>query len=187
MVSCQTGTGRLDSSVHTELHYNSFTAPECISSVYPWWIAVKQMQEVSVQFLYCTWMHQPCISLMDSCQTGPGSLGSSVHTELHYNYGTVPECISSVYPWWIAVKQVQEVWVVLFIQNYTIIPVLYLNASVLKILDGKLSNRSKKSGYNSCTVPECISPVDSWWIAVKQVQEFWIVLFIENYTIIPVL
>ena len=25
-------------------------------------------------------MHQPCISLMDSCQTGPGSLGSSAST-----------------------------------------------------------------------------------------------------------
>ena len=81
-------------------------------------------------------MHQPCRSLMDSCQTGPGSLGSSVHTELHYNSCTVPECISPVEPWWIAVKQVQEVWEVLFIQNYTIIPVLYLNASVRKIPDG---------------------------------------------------
>ena len=35
---------------------------------------------------------------MDSCQTGPGSLGSYVHTELHYNSCTVPECISSEDP-----------------------------------------------------------------------------------------
>ena len=35
---------------------------------------------------------------MDSCQTGPGSLGSSVHTELHYNSCTVPEYISPVDP-----------------------------------------------------------------------------------------
>ena len=41
-------------------------------------------------------MHQPCISLMDSSQTGPGSLGSSVYTELHYSFCTVPEGISSV-------------------------------------------------------------------------------------------
>ena len=35
---------------------------------------------------------------MDSCQTGPGSLDSSVHIELHYNSCTVPECISPVDP-----------------------------------------------------------------------------------------
>ena len=68
---------------------------------------------------------------MDSCQTGPGSLGSSVHTVLHYISCTVPEGISSVDPRWIAVKQVQEGWIVLFIQYYTIIPVLYLKASAL--------------------------------------------------------
>ena len=48
MDSCQTGTGSLDSSVDTELHYNSCTEPECISPVEPWWIAVKQIQGVKV-------------------------------------------------------------------------------------------------------------------------------------------
>ena len=66
---------------------------------------------------------------MDSCQTGKGSLGSPTHTVLHYNSCTVPEGISPVDPRWIAVKQVKEVWVVLHIQYYTIIPVLYLKAS----------------------------------------------------------
>ena len=46
MDSCQTGTGSLDSSVHTVLHYNSCTVPEGISPVDPRWIAVKQVQEV---------------------------------------------------------------------------------------------------------------------------------------------
>ena len=76
-------------------------------------------------------MHQLYRWLMDSCQTGTGSLDSSVDTELHYNSCTEPECISPVEPWWIAVKQIQGVKVVLFIHNSTIIPVLYLNASPL--------------------------------------------------------
>ena len=57
---------------------------------------------------------------MDSCQTGPGSLGSSVDTVLHCNSCTVPECISPVDPRWIAVKQVQEVWVVLHYNSCTV-------------------------------------------------------------------
>ena len=168
MDSCQTGPRSLGSSVHTELHY---------------------------ELMYCTWRHQLSKFLIDSSQTGTRSLGSSVHTELHYNSCTVPECISPVDFWWIAVKQVQEVWVVLFIQNYTIIPVLYLNASACRSLMDSCQTgpRSQSSSvhtelhYDSCTVPECINSVDSWWIVVKQAQEVRVVLFIQNYTIIPVL
>ena len=57
---------------------------------------------------------------MDSCETGPISLGSSFHTKLHYNFCTVKECVSPVDPRWIAVKQVQEVWVVLHYNACTI-------------------------------------------------------------------
>ena len=140
-------------------------------------------------------MHQPCRFLMDSCQRDRGSLGSSVHTELHYNSSILPECISSIDFWWIAVKQVQEVWVVLFIQNYTIIPVLYLNGSdsvdpwwiAVKEIRGSLgSSVLTELHYDSCTVLECIISVYPWRIAVKQVKEVWVVLFIQNYTIIPV-
>ena len=169
MNSCETGPRSLVSSLHTELHYDSCTVPKYISPVDPRWIAVKQIKE-----------------LMDS----------SVHTKLYYNSCTVPECISPVDHWWIAVKQVQEVWVVLLIQNYTMIPVLYLNASTLvdSLMDScQTGPRSLGSSvhtelhYNSCTVPERIRSVDSWCIAVKQVQEVRVVLFIQNYTMIPVL
>ena len=57
---------------------------------------------------------------MYSCQIGPGSLGSSVHTVLHYNSCTVPEGISPVDPRWIVVKQVQEDWVVLRYNSCTV-------------------------------------------------------------------
>ena len=98
-------------------------------------------------------MHQPCRFLMDSWQTGPGSLGSSVHTELHYNSCTVPECISPVDAWWIAVKQIQEVWVVLFHQVPDILicpePVFILRIHVDPRLDPGLQKYPKSRMYSS--------------------------------------
>ena len=98
-------------------------------------------------------MHQPCRSKVGSCQTDPRSLGSSFHRELHYNSCTVPECISPVYPWWIAVKQVQEVWVVLFHQVADVLvrpePVFVLRIHVDPRLDPGLQKYPKTRMYSS--------------------------------------
>ena len=70
---------------------------------------------------------------MDSCQTGPGSLGSSVHTELYYNSCTVTQCISPLDPMMESCQTGPR----------------SLGSSVHTELH-----------YNFCTVPEYISPVD---------------------------
>ena len=70
---------------------------------------------------------------MDSCQTGPRSLGSSVHTELHYNSCTVPG---------------------LHLRCRSLMDSCQTGPGSLG------SSVHIELHYNSCTVPECISPID---------------------------